>query len=355
MSVSPFDHPLLSRLLGDGEIAAQFSAEAEIAQIAVFESALAVAEGAEGVIPAEAAAAIAGRLTSFEPDMAAIAEATARDGVVTVELVRQMRAHVGAPHGELLHFGATSQDAIDTSLVLRLRPVLATLAQRLGALIDALEQLAARDGDRPLMGRTRMQDALPITAGTRIEQWSLPLARHRERLVELRPRVLVLQFGGAVGTLDKLGSKGRAVAERMASRLSLGLPQRSWHTQRDNLAELAGWLSLVTGTLGKMGQDVALMAMNPVAEVSLEGTGGSSAMPHKQNPVAAEVLVALARLNATLVAGMHQALVSEQERSGAAWTLEWLVLPQMLVATGAALRTATGLAGAITSMGGTHG
>lgn len=353
MSVSPFDHPLLARLLGDGEIAAQFSAEAEIAQVAVFESALAVAEGAEGIIPAEAAAAIANGLTAFEPNMTAIAEATARDGVITVELVRQMRAQVGEPHGQHLHFGATSQDAIDTSLVLRLRPVLATLAQRLGTLIEALEHLSAREGDRELMGVTRMQDALPITAGARIEQWSLPLARHRERLVELRPRVLVLQFGGAVGTLDKLGAKGRAVAERMAAHLELGLPVRSWHTQRDNLAELGGWLSLVSGTLGKLGQDIALMALS--GEVALDGTGGSSAMPHKQNPVKAEVLVALARYNATLVSGMHQALVSEQERSGAAWTLEWMVLPQMVVAAGAALRTAIDLVGSIKSMGAGHG
>src|SRR5690606_13415398 len=173
------------------------------------------------------------------------------------------------------------------------------------------------------------------------------------RLVELRPRVLVLQFGGAVGTLDKLGAKGRAVAERMAAHLELGLPVRSWHTQRDNLAELGGWLSLVSGTLGKLGQDIALMALS--GEVALDGTGSSSAMPHKQNPVKAEVLVALARYNATLVSGMHQALVSEQERSGAAWTLEWMVLPQMVVAAGAALRTAIDLVGSIKSMGAGHG
>jgi 3-carboxy-cis,cis-muconate cycloisomerase len=353
MSATPFDHPLLGRLLGDHEVAAQFSAEAEIAQMTVFESALAVAEGAEGVIPAESAAAIAGSLAAFQPDMAAIAEATARDGVPTIELIRQMRGHVGAPHGEHIHFGATSQDVIDTGLMLRLRPALATLARRLGVLIERLEHLAAREADRQLMGRTRMQDALPITAGARIEAWSLPLGRHRERLVELRPRLLVLQFGGAVGTLDKLGDKGRAVSERLASHLELGLPARSWHTQRDNLAELAGWLSLVSGTLGKLGEDVGLMAL--MGEVVLEGTGGSSAMPHKQNPVKAEALVALARYNATLVSGAHQALPAELERSGAGMMLEWLVVPQMVVATAAALRTGIDLVGSITSMGTGHG
>jgi 3-carboxy-cis,cis-muconate cycloisomerase len=196
---------------------------------------------------------------------------------------------------------------------------------------------------------------VPITVSARVETWSLPLGRHLERLHDIRPRLLVLQFGGAAGTLDKLGSKGRAVADRMAALLGLRLPIRSWHSQRDSLAEFASWLSLVTGTLGKIGEDIALMAQNAVGEIVLEGGGASSAMPHKQNPVKAEVLVALARYNATLLSAMHQGLVHEQERSGAAWTLEWLTLPQMAVATGAALRTAAELLGSVRSIGTDHG
>ena len=157
--------------------------------------------------------------------------------------------------------------------------------------------------------------------------------RHLERLDALRRSLLVVQFGGAAGTLEKLGDKGPAVRAALADRLGLAdAPQ--WHSQRDRIAELAGWLSLVTGSLGKFGQDVALMAQAG-DEIELAGGGGSSAMPHKQNPVDAEVLVTLARFNAAQLSGMHQALVHEQERSGAAWTLEWLILPQMVMATAA--------------------
>jgi 3-carboxy-cis,cis-muconate cycloisomerase len=171
--------------------------------------------------------------------------------------------------------------------------------------------------------------------------------RHRERLASLREHIAILHLGGAAGTLDKLGQKADAVARRMAGELGLKPVDRSRHNERDGIADLASWLSLVTGSLGKMGQDVALMAQSEVAEVKLASGGGSSAMPHKSNPVGAEALVALARFNATLVSGMHHALVHENERSGAAWTLEWLILPQMAVATGAALRIAGDLAGSI--------
>lgn len=215
----------------------------------------------------------------------------------------------------------------------------------------ALDGLERRFGTRPLMGRTRMQDAISITAADRLAEWRSPLPHHIERLHQLRPRLLVLQFGGAVGTLDKLGDKGLAVSRRLANALDLGLPSRNWHSQRDALAEFAGWLSLVSGSLGKLGLDLALMAQNGVGEVAIEGGGGSSAMPHKSNPVAAEVLVALARHNATLVSGMHQALLHEQERSGAAWTLEWLTLPQMVMATGTALHTARTLLEHVTRLG----
>jgi 3-carboxy-cis,cis-muconate cycloisomerase len=345
---------LLSGLLGDEEFAALFEPAAELAEMVQFEVALARAEGAVGVIPTNAADRIAEQLQSFRPKLAAIRKATARDGTTGPEFVRQIRAHVGKDVADYVHVGATSQDIVDTSLILRLKVVADLSAQRLTAIIDALEHLSSRFGAHELMGRTRMQDALPIAVGARVESWSLPLARHLERLEQLRPRLLVLQFGGPVGTLGELGNKGRKVASRMARDLGLGLPAKSWHAQRDGLAEFASWLSLVTGTLGKMGQDVALMAQAK-GEIELSGAGGSSAMAHKRNPVKAEVLVALARHNAGLLAGMHQALVSENERSGAAWTLEWLTLPQMVVVTGAALRTAIELIASIRSMGTAHG
>lgn len=342
---------LLSGLLNDDEIAAFFTPRTELAEMLRFELALANAQSVEGVIPRAAAELIARKLDGFQPRLAALKTATARDGTVGPGFVAQLRAKVGKELAAHVHFGATSQDVVDTSLVLRLKQVAELLDQRLAGLVDDLEHLSARYGGRQLMGRTRMQDALPITAGARIDSWSLPLARHRERLAQLSPRLFVLQLGGPVGTLTELGNKGRAVARRVAKQLGLGLPSRSWHTQRDNLAEFASFLSLVTGSLGKLGQDVALMAQNAIGEIELSGGGGSSAMAHKQNPVKAEVLVALARHNAGLLAGMHHVLVSEQERSGTGWTLEWLTLPQMVVATGTSLRTAVGLVGSVRGLG----
>jgi 3-carboxy-cis,cis-muconate cycloisomerase len=168
--------------------------------------------------------------------------------------------------------------------------------------------------------------------------------RHRDRISTLENEVAILHFGGAVGSLDKLGDKGVGVARRLATKLGLRAILRARHSERDGQAALASWLSLVTGALGKMGQDIALMAQTEMGEIRLaSGGGGSSALPHKVNPVGAEMLVTLARFNATMVSGMHQSLVHENERSGAAWTLEWMLLPQMVVATGAATRTAKAL------------
>ncbi|AZO13705.1 3-carboxy-cis,cis-muconate cycloisomerase [Mesorhizobium sp. M2A.F.Ca.ET.043.05.1.1] len=349
MTVSPFDHPLLSGLLGDEEAARHFSLEADIDAMLTFERVLAEAEAEHGVIPRDAAAAIVKALASFRPDTARLRAGVARDGVVVPELVRQIKAAVGAPHDAYVHFGATSQDVIDTSLVLRLRQAIDHIGLLLGENIVRITGLELEFGDRQFMAMTRMQPAIPITVTNRTASWRAPLDRHQERFGELSSRLLVVQFGGAAGTLEKLGDKATAVRSALAAKLGLAdAPQR--HSQRDALAEFASWLSLVTGSLGKFGQDVALMALTG-ADIKLSGGGGSSAMPHKQNPVKAEALVALARFNAVQLSGMHQALVHEQERSGASWTLEWLILPQMVVATAAALRLAAELAAQIESLG----
>lgn len=348
MTVSPFDHPILSGLLGDAELAGFFSTETELDAMLRFEATLAEAEGAEGVIPPDAAKAIAAALTSVPLHHAALREATHRDGVVVPELVRQLRDAVGEKHGAYVHVGATSQDVIDTGLALRLAGILPILDARLAALVTALDALDARDGGIETMGHTRMQAAIPVAASRKILSWRDPLARHRERLAAVRADVEILHFGGAVGTLEKLDDKGEAVGRRLAASLGLAHVPRPRHNERDGIVALASWLSLVTGSLGKMGQDVALLAQSEVGEVKLAGGGGSSAMPHKSNPVGAEVLVTLARFNATLLSGMHQALVHENERSGAAWTLEWMLLPQMILATGVSLRAAAALVGAMT-------
>jgi 3-carboxy-cis,cis-muconate cycloisomerase len=338
--------PLLQALVGDEEVEAFFSDAAELAAMLRTEAALAEAQAAAGLIDGEAARRIGDACRVFQPDWAGLAEGLARDGVVVPELVKQLRAATGEPHGKSVHLGATSQDVIDTALVLRLKDVLAIVEDRLDALIASLRDLQTRDGAAPLMAHTRMQQALPFTAADKIETWIQPLERQRQGLRDLAPRLLAIQLGGPIGTRAELKGRGDAVAAAMAEILGLGSAP-SWHSQRDRIGELAAFLSLLSGTLGKIGQDIVLMAQNEVGEVRLAAGGGSSAMPHKSNPVPAEVLVALARFNAGLLGTLHQALVHENERSGAAWTLEWLVLPRMAVSTAAGLSKALALAGGV--------
>lgn len=347
MTSSALPFPLLQALVGDEEMAAFFSNEAELAAMLQTEVALAEAEAEVGLIAEEAAYHIAQACRAFQPDWNALAKGLAQDGVVIPELVKQLRAAVGETYANAVHLGATSQDIIDTGLVLRLKGATALLLQRIEALVLALHDLKRHDGATPLMAHTRMQQALPFTAADKIDTWIGPLDRHGETLRELAPRLLSLQLGGPIGTRRELKGHGDAIADAMADRLDLGYAP-SWHSQRDRIGEFASWLSLLSGTLGKIGQDVALMAQNEVGEVRLASGGGSSAMPHKSNPVPAEVLVTLARFNAGLLGTLHQALVHENERSGAAWTLEWMVLPQMVVAAGAGLNKAQALLQSLT-------
>ena len=340
-------YPLLQALVGDAEVGAFFSNEAELSAMLRVEAALAEAEAKVGLIGEEAARRIAEVCGSFQADWSRLAEGLTRDGVVVPDFVRQLRAAVGEPHATAVHMGATSQDIIDTALVLRLKSIVEIIGNRLDTLIHAFDGLKRRDGSVTLMAHTRMQQALRFTAGNKIDTWIQPLERHREALATLAPGLLVIQLGGPIGTRGELKGHGDAVADAMARILGLG-SSPSWHSQRDRIGEFGSFLSQLTGTLGKFGQDVALMAQNEVGEVSLATGGGSSAMPHKSNPVPAEVLVALARFNAGMVGTLHQALVHENERSGAAWTLEWMVLPQMAVTSAAALSRAQSLIGSMT-------
>lgn len=351
MSYTPFNAPLLSGLLGDMEIASFFSVKADCAAMLRFEALLAEAEAAAGIIPDEAARAIFEVSKTFEPDMKMLNEGASHDGMAVPDFVTQLRSAVGEPHAQYVHFGSTSQDVIDTSLIMRLKNVNGILDARLKAIIANISDLDRKFGNLPLMARTRMQAALPILVSDRLHQWMGPLIDHCERLVALEANLYQLQFAGPVGTLEKLGSKGNSIRAHLADLLDLTDPGTSWHTDRSNLVEYANWLSLVTGALGKMGQDIVLMAQNDLDEIDFDNAGGSSAMPHKENPIKAESLVTLARFNATLLPGMHQSLVHEQERSGAAWTLEWMLIPQLCVATGAALRNAERLLGSVNWIG----
>jgi 3-carboxy-cis,cis-muconate cycloisomerase len=325
-------------LLGDGRLA---RAMVEV------ERALARVEGRLGVVDAAAAARIDGALAGFEPDLDDLARGTASAGVPVPALVAQLRRAVGGDAATFVHWGATSQDVVDTALVLRLREVLAVLDARLAGLIEALARLAEAHRDTPTVARTRFQQALPTTFGLKVAGWLAPLPRHRERLGQLGPRLLAVQLGGAAGNLAALGGRGVEVMEALARELGLACPAMPWHSQRDALGELASWLALVSGSLGKMGLDVLLMAQNEVGEVREAEGGGSSTMPQKSNPVLAEALVALARRNAALVGAMHEAALHAQERDGAAWQLEWATLPAMASTTAAALSHAGRLAGTL--------
>ena len=346
MTISAYDHPFLSGLLGDDETASYFSAKADVRAMLGFEAALAKAEAVHGLISHEAARHIATVCATFEPDLLHLRAATARDGVVVADLVKQLRKAVGSPYSDCVHLGATSQDVIDTSLMVRLKAIAFPFSSRLSQLATAFDNLDAQFGKNVLIGRTRMQAAIAITVSDRLRAWSAPLGGYRDRLTEQR---FPVQFGGPTGTLDKLQDHAPAIRAALAQELGLSdMPQ--WQSQRGIIADFANLLSLISGSLGKFGQDIALLAQAG-DEIELSGGGGSSAMAHKQNPVAAEALVALARFNATQLSGCHQSLVHEQERSGAAWMLEWLILPQMVMATAASLRLALELAGHIKRIG----
>jgi 3-carboxy-cis,cis-muconate cycloisomerase len=346
---SVFGHPWLGAYFGDVAAERIWSPAAELARLRAVEAAYTRALGAAGDVAPDVAEETAAAIEAAELLPEALSSGMAADGVPIPALVRALRA--AAPEPEAVHTGMTSQDVLDTALAIALRETSDLLDARLAALDTALGTLAGRFGAAPLMGRTRMQAALPIAVSDRIATWRSPLALHRARLAEIRPRVELLQLGGPVGDGQSLGEHRGGIAREMAGALGLAVPPRAWHAMRDGLAEYAGLLSLVTGTLGKMGADLALMAQQGVEEVAFEGGGSSSAMPHKQNPVGAELLVTLARFNAVQVSGLHHALVHEQERSGAAWSLEWMVLPPMAIAAARALALGAETAARIARLG----
>lgn len=335
-SVSPFDSALYRQLLSDKEAAALLGDEALIAAMLRVEGELALAQADCGLIPLDAAAAIARTAANLPLPAIKLAAGTASAGVPVPALVKALKQALPAEQARWVHFGATSQDIVDTAQILNCRALLALYEGRLGRAIDRLAELAASHRHTPLAGRTRTQQAAPMSFGFKVAGWLAPLLRQRQRLAELRPRLLKVQLGGAVGTLTAMGEGAADIAARLAKRLALA-PAPGWHTQRDSLVELADWLAMTTGLLGKVAQDWLWLSQTEVGEIGFNNGGGSSTLPQKSNPVNAEIVVALARHNAGLVGQMHQAMVQEHERSGSGWTQEWLVLPAMLMGTAVAL------------------
>lgn len=343
MTISPSDSKLFGPLFSHPAIDAIFTDGRFISEMLQVETALADALGELELIPAEAATRIAEAVSGFQPDLEQLRLATQRSGVPVIELVRQLRQRVGDQHGRYVHWGATSQDIMDTARVLQVRAALAALEAELGQLITRLAELADQHRQLIMAGRTHSQQALPISFGYKVATWLAPLLRHRDRLAELRPRVLVLQLGGAAGTLAAYHERGETVSAALGKALDLVPAVIPWHTQRDGFAELAGWLSLLSGSLAKLAQDVILLAQSEVAELRESGAGdrgGSSTMPQKVNPIQSELIIAAARANAALLSSMHQALVQEHERATHGWQLEWIAMPQMFALTGSALAKA---------------
>jgi 3-carboxy-cis,cis-muconate cycloisomerase len=239
--------------------------------------------------------------------------------------------------------GATSQDVMDSGLVLQLRSAIDLLEHDLTRLAHMLAEQAQRHATTPLAGRTWLQQATPVTLGTKLGGWLGSITRHRQRLIEIKPRLLCLQFGGASGSLAALGDQGFAVAEKLAGQLNLNLPDQPWHTQRDRLVEFASLLGMIAGSLGKVGRDLSLLMQTEVGEVfepASPGKGGSSTMPHKRNPVAAAVMIAAATRAPGLVATMFAAMPQEHERSLGLWHAEWETLPQLCCLVSGSLQQA---------------
>ena len=345
--ISLLDSAMFGELFGiDDRIAAAFSDRQRVADLLEVEVALARAEAEAAVIPEPAAAAIAAAAATIEIDVPALRKSVAGSGVPAIDLVRQLRLAVGSEYASYAHRGATSQDIVDTAAVLGLRRATDLIEGALHEAIDALIDLAERHRGTVMAGRTHGQQAAPITFGLKAANWLAPVSRHLQRLSELKPRLFVVQFGGAAGTLSALGDRGGAVLTGLARALGLNAVV-PWHTQRDAVVEYGNWLALVAGSLGKIGQDVVLLTQTEVAEAresSDTSRGISSTMPHKANPIASEMLVVGARATAALLSALHAGAIQEHERSTHGWQLEWFVLPQMVALTYGSARRAGALA-----------
>lgn len=342
--ISPFDGEIARGLYGDPELAALFTGAAEVRAMLLVEGALAEVEAVLGIIPEQSGRAIGRASGEITIDPADLTDGMATAGVPVAALVAAFRDALDPVDGAFVHWGATSQDILDTALVLRLRSVLDILDARLAEIVETLGAQSARHRATLIPARTRFQIAAPTTLGAKIAVWTMPLLRHRQRLAEFRPRLLRVSLAGAAGTNAALAGRGPEVMHALAAALDLAPSEIPWHAARDGIAELGGWLALVTGSLGKIGQDLVLLGQSEVGEVTAGAGGGSSTMPHKANPVAAEALVTLARLNANALADLHQATLHAQERDGTALGLEWFALPAMCAAAGAATRHALALA-----------
>jgi 3-carboxy-cis,cis-muconate cycloisomerase len=335
---------MLSPLFATEAMSAIFSDRARLQAMLDFEAALARAEAAVGLIPAAAADAIVRTCLADNFDLVVLGRETAQAGNPAIPMVKQLTAlvaNVDAPAARFVHWGATSQDAMDTGLALQLRAGLASIEADLQKLSADLATLAKHHAKTPMIGRTLLQQAVPVTFGLKAAGWLSAVERSRTRIAEASGVACVLQFGGAAGTLASLGERGLDVAAELAKVLALDLPDLPWHSHRDRLVDMAAALGLLVGTLGKIAHDIALLMQTEVgeaAEPAGPGRGGSSTMPHKRNPIGCAVALAAAQRVPQLVATLLAAMPQEHERGLGGWHAEWDTIPEIFLLASGALR-----------------
>jgi 3-carboxy-cis,cis-muconate cycloisomerase len=340
MTATALDSAIFRDIFSTPEMRAVFSDERRTAYYLEIEAALARAQARLGIIPEEAAREIVRQCRIENIDLARLKQQTERIGYPILGVVQQIVGLCADGLGEWCHWGATTQDITDTAAIMQIRAALELVEKDMEATAAALAELSRRYRDTAMAGRSNLQQAVPLTFGFKTAALLAAMQRHRERLAQLRPRVLVGEFGGAVGTLASLGKDGLKVQAALMEELGLGQPEIAWHTVRDRIGEVACFLGLLTGTLGKISMDVKLLMQTEVAEVYEpfhEARGSSSTMPQKRNPISCLYIhstVALVRQHA---AALLEAAVADHERSTGPWEIEWISLPEIFLLTSGAL------------------
>src|SRR5437773_3347033 len=349
MAATALDSSIFCDIFSTPQMRRIFSDEARTGYCLEIEAALARAQARLGVIPETAAREIVHQCRIENIDFARLKKQTERIGYPILGVVQQIVGLCADGLGEWCHWGATTQDITDTAAIMQIRAALELVEQDMAAVAAALADLSRRYRDTPMAGRSNLQQAVPLTFGFKMAALLAAMQRHRERLAQMRPRVLVGEFGGAVGTLASLGADGLKVQAALMDELGLGQPDIAWHTVRDRIGEVACFLGLVTGTLGKISMDVKLLMQTEVAEVYEpfhEARGSSSTMPQKRNPISCLYIHSTAALVRQHVAALLEAAVADHERSTGPWEIEWIALPEIfLLASGALAQSRDLLAG----------
>jgi 3-carboxy-cis,cis-muconate cycloisomerase len=329
MTATALDSVIFCDIFSTPQMRRVFSDETRTGYSLDFEAALARAQARLGVIPEKAAREIVRQCRIENIDFARLKKQTERIGYPILGIVQQIVELCADGLGEWCHWGATTQDITDTVAIMQIRAALELVEQDLEAIATALADLSRRYRDTPMAGRSNLQQAVPLTFGFKTAALLAAMQRHRERLAQLKPRVLVGEFGGAVGTLASLGSDGLKVQAALMQELGLAQPEIAWHTVRDRIGEVACFLGLLTGTLGKISMDVY--------EPFHEGRGSSSTMPQKRNPISCLYIHSTVALVRQHVAALLEAAVADHERSTGPWEIEWISLPEIFLLTSGAL------------------